>query len=74
MRRRQHAAAWLAAAILLVADAAGLLEELTARVPPPGADVVAKYLERRAGADPEVRWGEFARLISSPRLPSGLTE
>ena len=39
-----------------------------------GKDLVASYLERRAGADPEQRWREFARLISSPRLPSGLAE
>jgi hypothetical protein len=39
-----------------------------------GKDLVASYLERRAGADPEARWREFARLISSPRLPSGLAE
>ena len=34
-----------------------------------GKDVVAAYVESR-GAD---RWAEFARLISSPRLPSSLT-
>jgi hypothetical protein len=39
-----------------------------------GKDLVASYLERHAGADPEARWREFARLISSPRLPSGLAE
>ena len=39
-----------------------------------GKDLVATYLEARAGADPEQRWREFARLISSPRLPSGLKE
>ena len=39
-----------------------------------GKDLVASYVERRAGADPEARWSEFARLISSPRLPSGLAE
>ena len=39
-----------------------------------GKDLVAAYLEARAGADPEQRWREFARLISSPRLPSGLEE
>ena len=39
-----------------------------------GKDLVAAYVERRAGADPEQRWREFARLISSPRLPSGLKE
>jgi hypothetical protein len=39
-----------------------------------GKDLVASYVERHAGADPEGRWREFARLISSPRLPSGLSE
>ncbi len=39
-----------------------------------GKDLVARYLERRAGADLDARWREFARLISSPRLPSGLAE
>jgi hypothetical protein len=33
-----------------------------------GKDMVAAYIESR-GPD---RWGEFARLISSPRLPSAL--
>jgi hypothetical protein len=35
-----------------------------------GKDMVAAYIESR-GAD---RWAEFARLISSPRLPSALAE
>jgi hypothetical protein len=39
-----------------------------------GKDLVARYVERHAGADPERRWQEFTRLISSPRLPSGLQE
>jgi len=39
-----------------------------------GKDLVASYIERRAGADPARRWSEFGALISSPRLPSGLTE
>jgi hypothetical protein len=37
-----------------------------------GKDLVARYLKRRAGDDAELRWQEFVRLISSPRLPSGL--
>jgi hypothetical protein len=39
-----------------------------------GQDLVRQYIEKRGGtADhPEKRWQEFARLISSPRLPSGL--
>jgi len=39
-----------------------------------GKDLVASYIERRAGPDPVRRWSEFAALISSPRLPSGLQE
>ena len=39
-----------------------------------GKDLVASYVERHAGADPARRWSEFAKLISSPRLPSGLKE
>jgi len=39
-----------------------------------GQDLVRQYIEKKGGtADhPEQRWREFARLISSPRLPSGL--
>jgi hypothetical protein len=39
-----------------------------------GQDLVRQYIEKRGGtADrPEERWREFAKLISSPRLPSGL--
>ncbi|MGB9476463.1 MAG: hypothetical protein WCE87_15470 [Candidatus Udaeobacter sp.] len=37
-----------------------------------GEDIVRRYIEKRSGSDPEKRWGEFAKLISSPRLPSGL--
>jgi len=39
-----------------------------------GQDLVRRYIEARGGtADhPEQRWREFARLISSPRLPSDL--
>jgi hypothetical protein len=39
-----------------------------------GKDLVAAFVERRAGADAEARWREFAQLLSSPRLPSGLEE
>ena len=39
-----------------------------------GKDLVGRYLERRAGTDPGKRWDEFAALISSPRLPSGLED
>src|SRR5437763_1917456 len=39
-----------------------------------GQDLVREYIEKRGGtADrPRQRWEEFAKLISSPRLPSGL--
>ncbi len=39
-----------------------------------GKDLVRRYIETRGGtADhPERRWQEFERLLSSPRLPSGL--
>ena len=40
-----------------------------------GKDMVAAHVETLAGADwtPARRWQQFLRLISSPRLPSGLT-
>ena len=34
--------------------------------------MVRRYIEKRSGADPEKRWSEFGKLLSSPRLPSGL--
>jgi hypothetical protein len=39
-----------------------------------GKDMVRRYIESRGGtADaPAKRWSEFERLLSSPRLPSGL--
>jgi hypothetical protein len=39
-----------------------------------GEDMVRRYIEKRSGTDPEKRWREFGKLLSSPRLPSGLTE
>jgi hypothetical protein len=39
-----------------------------------GEDMVRRYIEKRSGADPEKRWSEFAKLLSSPRLPSRLTD
>ena len=39
-----------------------------------GEDMVRRYIEKQSGADPEKRWSEFAKLLSSPRLPSGLTQ
>jgi hypothetical protein len=37
-----------------------------------GKDMVAAYVDKRAGGDPGKRWAEFGKLLSSPRLPSGL--
>ncbi len=39
-----------------------------------GQDLVREYIERRGGTadNPEKRWEEFEKLLSSPRLPSGL--
>jgi hypothetical protein len=39
-----------------------------------GKDMVRRYVEAKGGTArrPDVRWREFTRLISSPRLPSGL--
>lgn len=39
-----------------------------------GEDMVRRYIEKRSGTDPEKRWSEFAKLLSSPRLPSGLKD
>jgi hypothetical protein len=37
-----------------------------------GKDMVREFIERSPGADPAKRWDAFGRLLSSPRLPSGL--
>ena len=37
-----------------------------------GEDMVRRYIEKRSGTDPDKRWSEFGKLLSSPRLPSGL--
>jgi hypothetical protein len=37
-----------------------------------GKDMVARYIESRAGNDEAKRWAEFERLLASPRLPSAL--
>lgn len=37
-----------------------------------GQELVRKYVERRAGKDRGRQWREFAALLASPRLPSGL--
>jgi hypothetical protein len=41
-----------------------------------GKDMVARYVESRSngGADAARRWEVFTQLLSSPRLPSGLTQ
>jgi hypothetical protein len=38
-----------------------------------GKDMVAQYIDGRSAGDPARRWPAFAELLSSPRLPSGLT-
>jgi hypothetical protein len=40
-----------------------------------GLDLVRRYIERRGGTmdKPAKRWEEFRQLLSSPRLPSGLS-
>lgn len=37
-----------------------------------GKDMVREFIETRARGDAALRWQEFGRLLSSPRLPSGL--
>ena len=39
-----------------------------------GKDLVRAFIERRIGREktPQRQWREFAALLSSPRLPSGL--
>src|SRR5437899_5139045 len=37
-----------------------------------GEDMVRRYIEKRSGNEREKRWREFGKLLSSPRLPSGL--
>jgi hypothetical protein len=37
-----------------------------------GEDMVRRYIEKRSGTDPPKRWSDFGKLLSSPRLPSGL--
>jgi hypothetical protein len=39
-----------------------------------GEDMVRRYIEKRSGTDPEKPWSEFGKLLSSPRLPSGLLQ
>ena len=39
-----------------------------------GKDMIRRHIEARGGSAerPQVRWSEFEKLLSSPRLPSGL--
>jgi hypothetical protein len=37
-----------------------------------GEDMVRRYIEKQSDDDPEKRWSEFGKLLSSPRLPSGI--
>ncbi|HEX7149909.1 MAG TPA: hypothetical protein VF618_00365 [Thermoanaerobaculia bacterium] len=37
-----------------------------------GKDLVREYVEKESGGDAKKRWKVFTRLLSSPRLPSGL--
>jgi hypothetical protein len=39
-----------------------------------GQELVKRYIERKGGTNdqPATRWAEFKKLLSSPRLPSGL--
>jgi hypothetical protein len=39
-----------------------------------GKDMVRRFVESRGGTadNPSKRWDEFEKLLSSPRLPSGL--
>ena len=37
-----------------------------------GKDLVARFIESRSKT-PEEKWRELARLLGSPRLPSGLS-
>ena len=37
-----------------------------------GEEMVKRYIEKRAGNDPQKKWSEFGKLLASPRLPSSL--
>jgi hypothetical protein len=77
---RGEAAAWLERYALMPKDRAGqrvrFFDQYRAYVINYnlGKDMVQKYIESMGGtADrPAKRWEEFVRLLSSPRLPSGL--
>ena len=39
-----------------------------------GEDIIRGYIEKRSCGNVEKSWSEFAKLLSSPRLPSGVTQ
>jgi hypothetical protein len=77
---RDAAAAWLERYVLMSHDRAGqrvrFFDQYRSYVINYnlGKDMVRNYIEARGGtaANPAKRWEEFERLLSSPRLPSGL--
>ena len=77
---RQEATAWLTRYALMAPDRAAqrvrFIDQYRSYVINYnlGQDLVRQYVEKRGGTSdrPEQRWKEFAALISSPRLPSGL--
>ncbi len=77
---RQDAEAWLVRYALMAPDRAAqrvrFMDQYRSYVINYnlGQDLVRRYIESRGGTagQPEKRWEEFSRLLSSPRLPSGL--
>lgn len=77
---RQDAEAWLVRYALMAPDRAAqrvrFMDQYRSYVINYnlGQDLVRRYIESRGGtaSQPEKRWEEFSRLLSSPRLPSGL--
>lgn len=77
---RQDAEAWLVRYTLVAPDRAAQRVRFTDQYRSYvinynlGQDLVRRYIESRGGTSgqPEKRWEEFAKLLSSPRLPSGL--
>ncbi len=77
---RQDAEAWLVRYALMAPDRAAqrvrFMDQYRSYVINYnlGQDLVRRYIESRGGTpdQPEKRWEEFGKLLSSPRLPSGL--
>ncbi len=77
---RQDAEAWLVRYALMAPDRAAqrirFIDQYRSYVINYnlGQDLVRRYIEAHGGTadQPEARWREFTKLISSPRLPSGL--